>query len=94
MPSSNLAVIHHFLSFGIYYLDLPTFETLFILDPLSSYRGIFLHFRKDSGMLVWYNMLNTIPGPAQTSHSEKCSNNTEYGKLHWCSLIWIGVWHP
>jgi hypothetical protein len=25
-------------------------------------------------------MLNTIPEAAQTSHSRKCSNNTEHGK--------------
>lgn len=43
---------------------------------------VFLAFLEDSGMLVWYSMLNTIPETAQASHSRKCSNNTEYGKVH------------
>lgn len=83
----NLALIGHFLIIWIYYLGLPTmvFETLLFTITLQVTSWYFLHFLEDSGMLVWYSMLNTIPETAQASHSRKCSNNTEYGKVH---LIW------
>lgn len=53
----------HFLIIRIYYLDLPNmvFDILLFTITLQVTSWYFWHFLEDSGMLVWYSMLNTIP---------------------------------